>query len=148
MEKQIRENFLKAMQDSLEKSMMMKDISNVEVEWICKLCVELKQRINNLTPSRKDMHEELDKSIDLVIIKQMLRNDAFEKEDAFHIINCIFERLQKLCAPCQDEDIKQVITKILSMKSIPRQLSSLIMESNRIIDEIEKLYQDFHNTKA
>lgn len=137
MEMQIRAAFLKAMSDLLQRS--ASEMKNEDIEWFLTLCEELKSRINDLTPSRHDLHSELDSSIDIVLLRQMLTNSAFEKRDAEQLVNIIFGRLKSLCAPVQDNKVQLVHVEILNMDNLGQQISTLIMKANMIIDEIEEL---------
>lgn len=142
LENQIRQTFMKAMQDLLNKSMCDK-LSDRDIEWLVELCNELKYRINNLTPSRKDLHIQLNYSIDTELIKQMLSNNAFDDNDINHIVNCIFERLKMLCAPSQDNEVAALHIRISNIKNFGEKISCLIIECNKIIDSIELLKREF-----
>ena len=144
LQMQIKETIFKAMQDLLEKNVNNDKLNAKDIDWLISLCSELKTRINKLTPSRKDLHTQLNSAVDVQLIKQMLENNAFETKDAIDLINFVFEhRLKKLCAPCQDEKVAEVHEKILNCENFGKQISYLIMESNIIIDEIEKLHTEF-----
>ena len=147
LENQIKQTFMKAMQDLISKSVSDK-LTDRDIEWLVSLCEELKDRINNLTPSRRDLHIQLNDSIDTDLIKQMLLNDAFDDNDVNHIVNCIFERLKMLCAPSQDKEISALQLKISNMKNFGEKISCLIMECNKIIDSIELLKQNFEKGKC
>lgn len=144
LENQIRNTFYKAMSDSLEK-IVSTQMSADDIDWIVRLCEELKTRINSLTPKRTDLHNALNASMDTGLLKQMLEHAAFEQGDLKNIVNIIFERLEALCAPSQDQHVAQVKNTIMNA-TFEMGVSTLIMESNKIIDEIERLGREFGGT--
>lgn len=142
LENQIKETFYKAMSDSLEERIVKKKIDNETVDWLVELCNEIKERINNLTPSRRDLHEQLNKSMDTQLLKQMLQHAAFEEEDVHNLVSIICERLKMLCAPSQDAKIQLLEQELLTLafeKCVPK----LILETNKFIDDIDDLHKKF-----
>lgn len=145
LNEQIKQMFFQAMRDLLKKC-VSKELQSKDIDWLVLLCTELKERINKLTPSRKDLHRQLDQSIDIQLVRQMLENNAFDKSDTLQITNCVFDRLKMLCSPSQDQHVAKVHESILLHDDFGFQISSLILESNMIIDEIERLQKEFYDT--
>tara|TARA_B100000945_G_scaffold308222_1_gene297616 strand:+ start:1721 stop:2251 length:531 start_codon:yes stop_codon:yes gene_type:complete len=148
LENQIKNQFYKALQDSIEKMLNTQPMKDNDIKWFIELCNEIKQRLNSLTPNRKDLQKQLNGSFDTKLIEQMLKNSALEKNDIIHVTNCIFERLMMLCAPVQDKEIMQLKTDIQNEPNFATGIAKLILESNKIIDEIEKLANDFKNPQT
>jgi hypothetical protein len=139
LENQIRKTFKKAMIDSLENiALKTESLSNDDIDWIVKLCDEIKTRIKRLIPSRHDMHKQFDTEMDIVLIRQMLKNDAFDGSDLNDLVNMIFSRLGSLCAPAQDEDVATKKSTILA-QPFGKKVAMLILYSNEVLDEIERL---------
>jgi hypothetical protein len=142
MEEQLKNTMFKAMRDILkERVNATSKLDKKDVDWLVSLCKELKSRINDLTPSRGDLHVELDKAVDVELIQQMLLNDAFDKDEARKMVDFIFERLKLLCAPSEDAKIAQLHINVLTCTDFGEQISSLIIESNMIIDTIERMVE-------
>ncbi len=140
---QIRDTMRVAMKDLLTDTFKKENLETKDLEWIKQLCVEIIQRINQLTPNRGDLHQQLESSIDVELIIQMLKHSAIEVSDFVQILNVTFGRLKLLCAPSQDIDIDNTKHKILQQPTIAISIANYIFESNRIIDEIEDLHRDF-----
>ena len=65
----------------LLQKMFDKDKLNDDIDCIKRLCAEIIKRINNLTPQRIDLHENLESNIDIYLIPQMLEYSAMESSD-------------------------------------------------------------------
>lgn len=143
IETQIRNTFMKAMTDSIETITNSEHINEENVKWLIKLTGELIIRINNLTPNRHDLHVALCNSIDLELLEQMLSHSACDREDFQSIAHCIISRLQLLCAPSQDNDLKVLQERLATTTNLGKSVGLLIMECNKIIDEIETLMKNF-----
>ena len=138
LQAQIKETFYKALTDLLEKEVQQSELDGKTITWLIELCEEMKIRINKFTPRSKALHNELETSIDINLLKQMLQNSAFDDNDLKQLITVIFDRLLMLCAPSQDKEIKMLKNEILKLpfqKAIPK----LILETNKIIDSIEEM---------
>lgn len=146
IEEQIRRNFKNAMRDKLNEICKKEELNSEDVEWIGVLCEELVFRINQLTPNRKDLCDELQKSIDVGLLKQMLKHNAFESSDIQNMIGIILSRLKMLCAPSQDNEICKLENKL---RSLPTEdtIPAFIWDANVIIDEIEFLKDQFLNSE-
>lgn len=142
LKKQIKKTFYKAMEDSLEHIINSKNISSKDIDWLVRLCTELKDRINGLTPRRKDLHEELNKALDVTLLDQMLRHAAFDRGDLDGIINVVFDRLLQLCAPSQNAHIEELKGQIMD-ESFGKAVGIMILECNKVVDEIEAMTKAF-----
>ena len=136
---QVRQAMRLTMEISLSHVASKESLNSEDVDWILRLCEELKIRLNNLIPSRKDLHRDLNAALDSQLLKQMLEHAAFDKGDFQNMVNVIFSRLKMLCAPVQDRYVHEQHEKILQQDSFGQAVSILIMESNKVIDEIENL---------
>lgn len=142
MENQIRSNFKKAMNDLIEKACEQEKLHDNDIDWIIRLTEELVFRINSLTPKRTDLHIQLQQSIDLTLMKQMLANQAFDESDFKQVVDTFINRLKLLCAPSQDSTLITLHQHLFEMpfaKAIPY----MIMQCNEIIDEIKRLETEF-----
>ena len=116
------------------------------VEWVRGKCNSLKQRILNLTPNRKELRDSWNTMFDVDLFIQMFRYSAVEENDANSIVNTVFDRLQMLCAPSQDEAIAHAKATILLEKNTSQKLAVLLEISDDIVSDIEKLVQNFSDS--
>lgn len=145
LHEQIKTTFYDVMKQSLEQMIETQNFTNENIDWLVRLCTEIKDRLNRLTPRRIDLHAQLSKSMDTELIEQMLKHAAFEHCDLEHLVCCIFDRIDILCAASQDKKAKALKAKILTEGNFGKAVSLLIMETNVLIDEIEELAA--HSTK-
>lgn len=140
MEVQIRDQMQTAMRNLMSTVFSNQNMSDADLDWLRRLCVELKERINALTPSRSDLHHALEASFDVDLIVQMVRHRAFDRAEFSKATGVILERLSMLCAPVQDQAVE---TLKLLVKSDECDVGRFLLESNAIIDEIESLMHQY-----
>lgn len=143
LEKQINLNMKKAFSNLLREICSKDKLDAKDIDWILSLCVELKDRINRLTPRRTDLHKELERSFDIGLIKQMLEYNVLEMNDLPSIIDILEFRIENLCAPIQDEHVKKTFSRIRSSKKIAETVELIILELNKILDVIYSLNTQF-----
>tara|TARA_B100000482_G_C12590931_1_gene291513 strand:- start:497 stop:961 length:465 start_codon:yes stop_codon:yes gene_type:complete len=142
LREQIKFTFYRAMEDSLEHIINSEKMTDEDIDWLVRLCTELKDRLNGLTPRRKDLHEELNKALDVTLLDQMLRHAAFDRGDLDRVISIVFDRLLLLCAPSQNATINELKEKIMN-ENFGRAVGIMILQCNKIIDKIEYMTQEF-----
>ena len=112
------------------------DLTIEDIDWIRRLCIELRDRINLLTPRRSDLHAELCDAFDVDLLIQMLKFGATDAKDTQHCVRCIFARLGMLCAPSEDA---HVATMLQNAESGKCNLGQMLIEANKIVDKIEAM---------
>lgn len=112
-----------------------------DVEWILSLCNELVSRINNLTPHRYDLHKELQASFDTELIRQMLQHSAFDENDLNSLIQVLETRILMICAPSQDETLRNIFRNVNDSENIADCVCHLVLYLNQVIDDIYELLQ-------
>lgn len=138
LKEQIDNCMRKAMDDLLIDAMSAK-MDESQIDWIIRLLRETIERLNQLTPRRKDLHSELNGKIDLDLIRQMMSHEAVEENDVCFLIDTIFERLQMLCSPSQDKQIASEKEECKSMDTISKKMCFLLSKTNKNIDDIQNL---------
>ena len=128
----IRGVMYRAMECSVEEVFEKLD----DIGWIEKLCMELRDRINGLTPRRLDFQESFIREFDVGLIVQMLRHDAVDRVDLKRILESVWVRLSMVCAPVHDEEISGLLAECRSGNC---SIAKMLCAANRIIDEIERL---------
>ena len=135
MLQQIQTQMREAMRNLLRETMQKEKLSASDIDWLVRLCDELRNRLSALTPNRADLVDELHRSFDVSLLQQMLHNDALDSMEVLRLGDVILQRLSMLCAPCHDESVAS-LRKILSDT---RDIGTLIYEANVILDDIESL---------
>lgn len=138
LKEQIDNCMRKAMDDLLNDTMSSK-MDESQINWIISLLKETIERLNQLTPSRKDLHSELKGKIDLDLIRQMMLHEAVEENDVCFLIDTIFDRLQMLCSPSQDRQIALEKEECKSKDTISKKMCFLLSRTNKNIDDIQNL---------
>ena len=113
------------------------------IEWVREQCNSMKNRIEKLTPNRKDLRDSWNSAFDVDLFIQMFRNCAVSENDANSIVHIVFDRIQILCAPSQDEAILHAKNTILSEKDTSKKLAVLLEITNDIVKDIETLVENF-----
>jgi hypothetical protein len=135
LRKQIRETYEKVLQDHITQSLLTKKYKD-----IYRYIQEIHLRLNRI--SSKEMKVELDKTIDLDLVKQMLENNAFDQKDFIRISLIYNERLTKLQAPVDDHLSREFESQINDFEGgkIPfiQVVPQTILQFNKRIDKIEE----------
>lgn len=139
LEKQIKETMRRAMKDLLIETCSKPELEDKDVDWIKRLCAELRDRINALTPRRIDLHAELTAAIDVDLIGQMLKHGAVDTGDMHQLVHVVYGRLSRLCAASQDVTIRETQEALLREENIPLCIATLLFTANDFISDIEEL---------
>tara|TARA_A100001015_G_C14973621_1_gene706236 strand:+ start:72 stop:500 length:429 start_codon:yes stop_codon:yes gene_type:complete len=137
MEEIIKNTFRKAIREKIKETVST-NCTIEDAKWICNLIIELVTRINNLTPRRKDLHNEINSSIDIELVQQMLVHGAADDSDLQPLCKLVMKRLGQLCAPVQDQDVAKIVEKV-SKSSGAECFSILLCEADSVLSEIERL---------
>ena len=100
---QLKTQFQQAFVDLLEEN-LKKD--NPEWDWVKRLYQELRDRICNLTPNRKDRIEDIHEHMDVELFYQMISHNAFDHTSLYNLVCYVFEKIKELEAP-----VKNIITE-------------------------------------
>ncbi|MBP02331.1 MAG: hypothetical protein CMM25_05945 [Rhodospirillaceae bacterium] len=117
-----------------------------DVIYIGVLYEEIKDRIKQLTPRRKDLHSKLDTQMDTEIFKNMLRFNAIDDNDTCCMINLVFEILLGLCAPSQDTSLRSERDRMLccDKTNMGVFIAEFLKTVHGELDEIYKMVEMFH----
>lgn len=118
-------------------------VKQEDLDWIRRLCDELKSRISMLTPNRTDLVDVWTREFDVDLFLQMMQHAAVDSADANQIVEIVFSRLCTYCAPVQDEAVVHAKTVILEEKQVPQKLALLLEISDQILTDIEKMIANF-----
>ena len=72
------------------------EIKEKNYEGLLAVLNEIKVRICQLIPNRKDLHKNVEDAIDIQLIEQMLKHDALEDSYIFNVVQFIVTQLKEL----------------------------------------------------
>ena len=72
------------------------EIKEKNYEGLLAVLNEIKERICQLIPNRKDLHKNIEDSIDIKLIEQMLKHDALDDSYIFNVVQFIVTQLKEL----------------------------------------------------
>ena len=132
---QLTEQFHKSFIDRVEI-----EVDKGDAKYIISLLQELIERLNNLVPNRKDLHQSLNSQIDLKLIKQQIEHQAFDSNDFYCVIDGFTQRIKLLQAPADENVLNDFLSLVNNMKEWKwgKAVGKCILEMNKIIDLIEK----------
>lgn len=130
------------MRDKVLRAMSESPPSEESIEWMRALCAELKTRLHDLLPNRRDLRDALDRSFDVDLLMQMFRHEALDFAETTNAIHLVFGRLKLCCAPCQDEAVAHAEEHVLKMENTAERVAVLLEMSHRILDDIFRLTQE------
>ncbi len=136
LEKQIRDNYLRAMDSLLEQSLIDNDF-----DWVVRLYDELRRRIAQQIPTRVDLHQEISENMDVDIFRQCLEHGAFSGEDLHRLIAYVFSWFERLQAPARDRETAAKKAEVLAAMSSGRTFGQIVplflRACHTILDQIE-----------
>jgi hypothetical protein len=136
MQQQITESFHRAFIERIKEA-----INNREYYYIVNLLEEILQRLCSLIPRRIDIHQNLAREIDLVLIRQMLENNAFGNQEFEQIMNTFFRTISWLQAPIDRAELEEVKGEFNSLDgtiSWAESVAPFFLKINKLIDRIEQ----------
>lgn len=84
-----------------------------DFDMLINLFAEIIHRLCNIIPNRKDIHKEIQESLDIDIFIQSIKNNAFSQNDMCKLINYCFGKILEYEAPARNSDTKQIRDKLL-----------------------------------
>ena len=132
IENQIKEMYEKAFYDIIDETIKS---DKPDYKWIVSLYTEIKMRLLNYIKPGTTIHKQLDADFDIDFFTHMIKNDVFDRESLFKLINNTFSWIEKLQAPARDQTTEEAKTRVLN--SQPEKIvSTFIREVNICIDNI------------
>jgi len=139
----IKETYQKAFFDLLEERVSDK---NPDYDWIVKLYSEIKMKLIKILSEDSKLVIEINNVMDIQLFEQMIRNNAFDGNDFYKLINFVFDMCLKLQSPQRDNDtiIKrdEVLDTLKNGGTYAQIMVKFIKNANICIDFI---YEDIIN---
>ena len=140
---EIKETYQKAFFDLLEERVSDKEPA---YDWIVKLYLEIKIKLLKITSKNSKLAMEINNTMDLQLFEQMIRNNAFDGNDFYNLINFVFDMCLKLQSPQRDEDTNNRRNEVLDIMknggTYAQIMVKFIKNANICIDFI---YEDIIN---
>lgn len=133
MDNMIRHNFEKAFTD-----VMVLKLKDGDWVYLLDLIKEIKQRLYALVPNNLRIHAKIDEDIPVELIGQMIEHQAIKVSDFRGYFSVIVEWIAKMCAPCDDKQVNEVLQNILTCEIVDfaTTIPPLILQINKLIDTI------------
>lgn len=127
------------------------DLLNKEYTGMINVLRELREKLCNLVPNRRDLHEEYHEFIDVDLIKQMLDNNAITPSYILSLVNYIISVLKQMDSLSEEYfyDMWQTeLYKFLVDEGVANEviLPIFLRESYTRIELIEKHIETFKNS--
>tara|TARA_A100001015_G_scaffold314927_1_gene425555 strand:- start:223 stop:720 length:498 start_codon:yes stop_codon:yes gene_type:complete len=117
------------------------DISNSNFDSSFLILAEIRERICNLVPNRKDIFKELNENIDVDFYRKIHSNGAFNINIIHGIINYVISKLKEFdCLenePLYDNWKKDIQNKIENKEDLDKLIPSFFKETMEHLDRIE-----------
>lgn len=114
---------LKPLQDQIEQNMkkafwdiIMSDMNKDQPDYshICKLILEIKERLQNLTPNNTTLKNELNEVLDEKFLEQLFIHKTLDSEHFVNLINFIMTKLKTYCSPSQDAEVQEFENELMA----------------------------------
>ena len=143
LNKQIKDNFHKAFYDLLEIKV---NENPPDFNWISRLFDEIKNRITYFLKKDSHLRKDIEERLDTELFDQMIRNNAFNGEDFYKLVNYVFDLCLQLGSPARDKETNEKKNEIIILMTNGGTFAQIvplfIKNSNQCIDNI---YEDFEN---
>jgi hypothetical protein len=149
IQRQIKDTLHTAFWDILQTEL---DETPPKYDKLISLLIELRDTFCDFVPNRKDIHEEIHENIDIDLIKNMVKNDAFDDENLYKLAVYIISLIKRFQPPVMDEKVnewekgmlEQFKTKIeysdflvIFFKSVFNMLENILVFAKKFMDEYE-----------
>ena len=103
LKRQVELGMRKAFFDLIDKALSEEQ---PDPEWITRLYAEMRDKLCALTPRRTDMHQQIHEALNVDLFEEMVRHKAFDPAELLALVAFVFGRLQGLCSPSRDAEVK------------------------------------------
>ena len=110
LNKQIKDNFHKAFYDLLEIKV---NENPPDFNWISRLFDEIKNRITYFLKKDSHLRKDIEERLDTELFDQMIRNNAFNGEDFYKLVNYVFDLCLQLGSPARDKETNEKKNEII-----------------------------------
>jgi DNA phosphorothioation-dependent restriction protein DptG len=155
VEKQMTKVMKKAFWDLIRKDL---EAEPQKLDHLVILIKEIKNKLKNLTPSRRDLHTDIDETLDVDFIRQLFSTSLAAANETPHglyflnLIKYLIEKIKTYCAPSMDDEInkweKNTFEKIKTMETYSEFIPWFFKKLYRYLDEIQTCINKFLNIQV
>jgi len=114
-------------------------------KWIVQLYDEIKFKLIGVLKPDSELRNDIDERMDSELFEQMIRYKAFDYRDLRQLVNYVFDKILRLCAPVRDPDVKAMLDELNEMmdngEPMPKVLTKYIEYAN---DGLDTVYDDLN----
>lgn len=140
--------------DSVEKIMkqafwdgFIEDIELRKFDRLEATLKEIRDKICNLVPNRKDYHNNFDENFDIPFIIQMVGDDVMNGETVGKYINYLLDTIKDLEAPVDNEETENIRNRIVEMFGNYETSEILAYLFQSVYDKIDNIIKRFKELK-
>jgi len=115
----------------------------LDYAWVTQLYDEIKFKLIGILKPDSELRNDIDERMDSELFEQMIRYKAFDYRDLRQLVNYVFDKILRLCAPVRDPDVKAMLDELNEMmdnaETIPKVLTKYIEYAN---DSLDIIYDD------
>jgi len=104
---------------------------------------EIKFKLIGILKPDSELRNDIDERMDSELFEQMIRYKAFDYRDLRQLVNYVFDKILRLCAPVRDPDVKAMLDELNEMmdngEPMPKVLTKYIEYAN---DSLDIIYDD------
>jgi hypothetical protein len=112
----------------------------LDYAWVTQLYDEIKFKLIGILKPDSELRNDIDERMDSELFEQMIRYKAFDYRDLRQLVNYVFDKILRLCAPVRDPDVKTMLDELNEMmdngEPIPKVLTKYIEYANEGLDMI------------
>ena len=101
---------------------------------------EIKFKLIGILKPDSELRNDIDERMDSELFEQMIRYKAFDYRDLRQLVNYVFDKILRLCAPARDPDVKAMLDELNEMmdndEPMPKVLTKYIEYANEGLDMI------------
>ena len=135
-------NMKKAYFDLVEEKLSTEPL---DYAWVAQLYDEIKFKLVGVLKPDSELRNDIDERMDSELFEQMIRYKAFDYRDLRQLVNYVFDKILRLCAPVRDPDVKTMLDELNEMmdkgEPMPKVLTKYIEYAN---DGLDTVYDDLN----
>jgi len=117
----------------------------LDYAWVTQLYDEIKFKLIGILKPDSELRNDIDERMDSELFEQMIRYKAFDYRDLRQLVNYVFDKILRLCAPVRDPDVKTMLDELNEMmdngEPMPKVLTKYIEYAN---DGLDMIYDDLN----
>jgi len=114
---------------------------------------EIRDRLISFTPRRQDLVEQIKEAMDVELFDQMLRNNAYDGQQIYNLVQFVFDKIKSLEAPARNNSTNALLAELeAKMADSSTTFSSFVpmflRHAHTKLDEIRSDIQNYRIAQA